>query len=291
MNTEKSILNPWWLVIILSLIWGCSFILIKKSLIAFTPNQLACLRLSISSLAFSPIVWSNRKEIPWNMLLKFFIVGATGSGIPAFLFFAAQTQLSSSVAGLLNSLTPIWTLLLGVTIFKSGITSNKITGVIIGFLGAASLLLMGDERSLGGNPLYGGLIVLATFCYGLSVSLVESSFKGVRPLLISAVSFFTIGPPAMIYLFSTDFIEILTTNPDAQMALLSVTTLSLFGTVFASILFYYLVQRTSAVFGSSVTFLMPIVAFGWGLADGEVLDVEHITAMVLILVGVYLIKK
>jgi len=283
--------NSWFILVFLSIIWGCSFILIKKSLIAFTPVQLACLRITISSLAFTPVVWYHRKDIDWSFFFKFFLVGLTGSGIPAFLFFIAQTQVSSSVAGLLNSLTPIWTLVIGIFIFKTGFTKNRILGVALGFAGAVSLLLLGGEKYIGGNPYYGILIVLATICYGTSVNIVQTFFSKTKPIVISAVSFFTIGPIGLIYLLSTDFIELLTTNKDAGYALGAVTLLSLFGTVMASILFYHLVQKTNAVFASSVTFLMPIVALAWGVVDKEIIGIPHIIAMVMILSGVYLIKK
>lgn len=291
MSENKIENSSWILLTILSLIWGCSFILIKKALIAFSPVQLACLRLSISALAFTPIVLYYRKSIPWSRLGTFFLVGITGSGVPAFLFFMAQTNVSSSIAGVLNSMTPIWTLMLGGLFFSTGFSPQKIFGVGIGFLGAASLLWKGGDESIGSQPVYGFLILLATFCYGLSVNMVQHFFKETRPVIISAVSFFTIGIPAAVYLFTTDIFSIWQTNPDAPYALGAVTTLSLFGTVIASIIFYYLVQKTNAVFASTTTYFMPIVALAWGVLDKESIGVYHLISMALILAGVYLIKR
>ncbi|MFZ1705175.1 MAG: DMT family transporter [Saprospiraceae bacterium] len=290
--TENKIDNTaWFLLIILSLIWGCSFILIKKSLIAFTPVQLGCLRLGISSLAFTPVILYYKKEIPWNRIGTFFIVGLTGSGIPAFLFFMAQTKVSSSIAGVLNSMTPIWTLILGGLFFSTGFTKHKMIGVLIGFIGAASLLWKGGDANMSQNFSYGLLIVFATMCYGFSVNMVQHFFKKTKPVIISAVSFFSIGIPALVYLLTTDFVLVLQTDENAVYSLLAVTALSLFGTVIASVLFYYLVQKTNAIFGSSVTYFMPIVALAWGLVDHEIIGLMHIISMALILVGVYLIKK
>ncbi len=289
---KKPIENTSWAILLfLSLVWGCSFILIKKSLLAFDPVQLACLRLGISSLAFAPIVFWHRRDIDWAQWPKFVAVGLTGSGIPAFLFSFAQTQISSSVAGLLNSLTPIWTLIIGIFIFRLSFNKIKLLGVILGFVGAASLILLGNETSLGGNPIYSILIVIATVCYASSVNMVQAFFSHTKPIIISSMSFFLIGPPALVYVFFTDFTTVMLTHDDALFSLGSVTLLSLMGTVMASILFYVLVQKTSAVFASTVTYLMPIVALIWGLLDNEPVTLLHIAGMSTILVGVYITKK
>jgi drug/metabolite transporter (DMT)-like permease len=291
MSDNKVDRTAWLLLIGLSLIWGCSFILIKKALIAFSPYQLGALRLGISSLAFTPVILIYRKEIPWNRLGTFFMVGLTGSGIPAFLFFIAQTKVNSSIAGVLNSMTPIWTLILGGLLFKTGFSKLKLAGVLLGFVGAVSLLWKGNGQDMGNQPLYGILILLATLCYGTSVNMVQYFFSGVRPLIISAVSFFTVGIPAIIYLLTTDVFSIVQNHPDAMYSLASVTALSLFGTVIASVVFYHLVQKTNAVFGSTTTYFMPIVALAWGFLDKEYIGIQHLFSMMLILSGVYLIKK
>ncbi len=292
MDQKKNVDNmSWGILIFLSAIWGCSFILIKKSLIAFDPVQLGCLRLSISSMAFAPIVWWQRKNINWNQWPKFIVVGLTGSGIPAFLFSFAQVHISSSVAGLLNSLTPIWTLIIGIFIFRLKFNNWKFFGVILGFLGAGTLILLGSEDDLGGSPWYAILILIATICYGSSVNMVQAFFSDTKPIIISSLSFFMIGVPAFIWLFCTDFLHVMNTNSQAMYSLGAVSLLALLGTVLASILFYNLVQRTSAVFGSTVAYLMPIIALIWGFADGETISLLHIVGMGMILIGVYFTKK
>jgi len=292
MKTENSVDNlSWGILVFLSLVWGCSFILIKKSLISFDPVQLGCLRLGISSVAFAPIVWWHRQNIIWGDWKKFLAIGLTGSGIPAFLFAFAQTEISSSIAGLLNSLTPIWTLLIGIYLFKLRFTSTKLVGIIFGFIGASTLILLGSEKIFGGNPAYGLLIIVATICYGSSVNMVQGFFSNTKPIIISSMSFFMIGLPAWIWLFTTDFVHVMKTDESALFSFGSVLLLSLFGTVLASILFYHLVQKTSAVFGSTVTYIMPIVALFWGFADGEVISFLHVLGMSLILFGVYITKR
>ena len=283
--------TSWAIMIFLSLVWGCSFILIKKALIFLDPVQLACLRLGISSIAFAPVVFYYRNEINWSDWPKFIAVGLTGSGIPAFLFSFAQTQVSSSVAGLLNSLTPIWTLIIGIFIFRLSFNNRKLVGVILGFLGAASLILLGSKKSLGENPLFGIYIIIATVCYAISVNMVQAFFSKAKPVIISSMSFFMIGPPALVYVFFTDFVQVVNTNPAAWYSVGAVTLLSLMGTVMASILFYNLVQRTTAVFASTVTYLMPLIALAWGIFDGEYITWLHYAGMATILIGVYITKK
>ncbi|MEZ4909962.1 MAG: DMT family transporter [Saprospiraceae bacterium] len=281
----------WFLLGFLTFVWGCSFILIKKSLIAFTPVQLACMRLGIAAIAFSPFIVKYRHEIDWSKWKIFLAIGATGSGIPAFLFFFAQTEISSSIAGLLNSLTPIWTFLIGVFIFRLHFSKLQLWGVVIGFLGAALLILLGDSKILGGNPWYAILPVIATICYAASVNMVQAYCKNTRPIIISAVSFFLTGVPLLIFLFTTDVIHRFKTHPESLYSLGAVSVLSIFGTFISSILFYMLVQRTSAVFGSTVTYLMPIVALFWGFLDGETISILHFLGMGMILIGVYISKR
>lgn len=278
------------ILIFLTVVWGCSFILIKKSLLAFSPVQLACMRLGIAAIAFSPLIVKYRREIDWSKWKKFLAIGITGSGLPAFLFFIAQTEISSSVSGLLNSLTPIWTFLIGIFIFRLAFHKLQMWGVILGFLGAAILILLGDKHVLGGNPWYAILPVIATVCYAASVNMVQAFFKDTKPVIISSVSFFLTGVPLLIYLFTTDVINRFQHHPDALYSLSAVATLSIFGTFISSILFYMLVQRTSAVFGSTVTYLMPIVALFWGFLDGETISILHFIGMGLILLGVYISK-
>lgn len=283
--------SSWGILIFLSILWGCSFILIKKALISFDPIQLGCLRLGISSLAFAPVVWWHRKDIEWGRLPLFMAVGLTGSGIPAFLFAYAQTEVSSSLAGLLNSLTPIWTLIIGLFLFRLKFSKIKLAGVITGFIGAGMLILLGNGGVENGIQWHGLLIVVATVCYGSSVNMVQAFFGDTKPVIISSMSFFVIGIPALIWLFTTDFLHVMAHDSQAWWSLGSVTILSLFGTVMASMIFYYLVQKTSAVFGSTVTYLMPVVALAWGILDGETITTLHIAGLALILAGVYFTKR
>jgi drug/metabolite transporter (DMT)-like permease len=276
---------------VLSLIWGSSFILIKKALIAIKPVELACLRISISAIAFIPVLYFNWHKVDWRKWKAFLIVGALGSGIPAFLFAFAQTGISSSLAGLLNSLTPVFTLIIGILVFRQKFKILQFTGVILGLIGAVSLVLMDSAAGISEAWYYAMLVIIGTVCYATSVNTVQFRFQKVTPVIVSSVSFALIGPPAIIYLAGTGFFTEVLSRDYAAYSVAATFILSIFSTVLASILFFGLVQKTSAVFGSSVTYIMPIIAISWGLADGEVLLWFHLIGMAMILTGIYLIKS
>lgn len=279
------------ILFILSIVWGSSFILIKKALIAFEPQQVASLRITISALAFTPVVLYYRKQILWSKWKTLLAVGLTGSAVPAFLFSTGQTELSSTITGILNSLSPLFTLLFGIIIFGAAVIQRKIIGVLLGLSGAILMVVFAEEGGASSNLAYGLLIVLAAACYGLSANIVSFRLKGMKSLHLSATSFFLVGLPAIFYLFSTDFVQVLQTDDYALKSLAAVTFLSLIGTVAASVIFYYLIQKTSALFGSTVAYLMPIVSVFWGLLDGEFINLFHFFGMGLILFGVYLSRN
>ncbi len=276
---------------VLSLVWGSSFILIKKALISFDPFDLACMRLGVSALAFTPVIIYNRKRIPWHRWKLFLTVGLCGSGIPAFMYFLAQTNINSMISGLLNSLTPIWTLIIGIIIFKNPMDKYKTTGVLIGFIGAASLMIFGESEGSNSNLWYGLFIVVGTLCYGMSGNLVKHYLQDVDSIIISATSFFLVGIPALIIMLMRGSIFEVTMSDQVMYSFGALLLLSLIGTVLATIIFYKLIQETNAVFGSSVAYIMPLVAIFWGFLDGEGLGLVVLISMALILSGVYLIKK
>jgi drug/metabolite transporter (DMT)-like permease len=188
-DTAKS----WLILVVLSMIWGSSFILIKKSLIAFSPEQVACLRISISALAFIPFLAARFKRIDWKKWRYFLLVGVTGSALPSFLFAFAQTQINSTMAGILNSLTPLFTLILGMLFFGAPFILKKTGGVFLGLLGAILLILWSNDQGLSGHWVYALLVIGATICYATSVNTVGAFLKDVHSVTISAVSFSFMG--------------------------------------------------------------------------------------------------
>ena len=284
-------IGSWIVLIFLSFIWGSSFILIKKSLIAFDPIEVGALRVFITFLGFFPVVLYHWNKINWSDWKKFLAVGIMGSALPSVLFAIAQTQVSSSIAGVLNSITPVFTLIIGVLLFQQKTKQNQIIGVGFGFIGAILLLLGDKSNDTSSNISYGMMIVLATICYAYNVNSIKAWFKDTSPIIISAVSFSLLGPICAIYLFSTTFIEHLTTHEYGWHSLAAVIFLALIGTGLATILFFKLIQDTDAIFGSSVAFVIPIFAVLWGLFDGESFYLIQVLGMVLVLIGIYLIRE
>ncbi len=295
MNTETSNSTSWkpYLILgILSLIWGSSFILIKKALIVFMPVDLGFLRIGIAFLMYLFFIIREVKKVDWTLWKSYLAVGLLGSGFPSFLYAIAQTEITSSVTGILNSMTPIFTLLIGVILFTSSVTKQAKLGVIIGFLGAASLILFSDNNQLGGNPIYGLFIIGATICYACSVNLVKARFQHVNPITVSSISFLFIGPIAITYLIiQPAWYYNLQAHDYGLHAISATAILAILGTFLANIIFYRLVQLTSAVFASSVAYLMPMVVLFWGIIDGESIGLFHLIGIVSILIGIFLIRK
>ena len=281
----------WVLLILLALIWGSSFILMKRGLTAFLPDQVAAIRISVACLATIPLVAHRLKELPRKSVPYIAVVGLFGSGIPAFLFATAQTRINSSLAGMLNGLTPLFTMLLGGVFFRTKFSSRQIAGVFTGFLGAAGLILVRSDGQIGADSGFAFLIVIATLFYGLSVNTIKSHLGEVNSFVISGVSLLFVGVPYLIYLFCTDFTYRLQHVPGAGMAFASVMLLGLMGTALSNVLYFQMVKISSPLFASAVTYLIPVVALAWGLGDGEGLHPLHILAMGAILGGVALISR
>lgn len=281
--------NDWAAFIILSIIWGTSYILIKKSLIAFDSTQVASLRISIAMIAFLPVVIMNFSKIDWSKWYLYLIIGLAGGGIPPFLFAIAQTRINSGLAGALNTLTPIFTLLFAIILFKDRLDKRKLVGVIVGLLGAG-LIIYHTNTSFEGGIYYSSLIILAAAIYAFNANMVKKFFNDHDPLVLTAISFFVIGPSALLMLVNGDFVHVLKIDSNAMFSLGAVTVLSVFSTVLATVLFFKLIQKSNAVFASSISYTIPIVAIFWGYLDGERYNFFLLISLAAILVGVYLIR-
>lgn len=279
------------IIIFLALVWGSAFILMKRGLEAFSPFQVASLRLVIAGLFLSPYVIIKLKELPKSSIKYFLLVGIIGNGIPAFLFTVAQTKLSSSIAGALNSLTPLFTLIISVLIFKNQPGLFRIFGVIMGLAGALILIFFKENSSFNTDSEYGMLLILATLFYGISVNTIREKLKAFSPILIGSVPLFFISIPAMGILFNTEFLEVLNSHPKAWSSFGYICILAIVGTSISVIIFSKLIQMTSAVFASSTTYLVPVVALAWGFLDGETISFAQWIGMIGILAGIYLINK
>jgi len=278
---DSKLLN-WVILITLALIWGTSFILIKRGLRSFSSTQVASLRVFITYLVLLPVSLRHIRKVDRNNIASLLIIGIIGNALPAYLYPAAQTRIDSTVAGMLNSLTPVFTLFIGIFIYKRKATLNQVSGIILGLIGAAGLLYRGDFSF---DPT-GLLIVLATLFYGISSNQV-TRIKGMNGLVITSLAFFFIGPVAGINLLMSDFTTAIATD-QWLLNLGYIALLAVIGSAFALAIFNILIIRTSPVFAVSVTYLAPVVSTMWGKADGEFITPFMIISVFCILAGVYL---
>ena len=285
-------MKSWSILIVLALVWGSSYILMKKALVVFEPMELAGLRILISSLFFLPFFIKNFKKIVWQNWKYYLIVGLLGSGFPALLFAFAQTKLNSSLTGILSSLTPLFTLITGILFFSKSINRNQVIGVIVGLSGALLLMALGNEQAQFDLQTLGftTLVVLACLFYALSSNTVGSKLPNKSSFDIST-SAFTFLLPLGIAILCNEQVWIPLKQSNGLEGLAYVGVLSLGGTVAASVLFFHLVQIRDAVFASMVSYLIPIVALMWGFLDGEKISLIHAAGMTLILFGVFLTRK
>ena len=287
---KKSYL-PWILLMALSLVWGSSFILMKRGLTAFDSDEVAALRITIASIFLLPLLVKYHKIDLQKNLKGLILMGVFGNLIPSFLFTKAETQISSSLTGMLNALTPLFTILIGVLFFKQTITKVKFFGVTIGFLGAIGLIVFGDSQEQSKNVMYCLLVVAATLCYAISVNGIRAYLSDIHPITATVWAFTLTGPIAAIYLFGfTDVVKHATESPYGASALGYISVLAIFGTAISVIVFNYLIKLSGAIFAASCMYLKPVVAIGWGLFDGEVVNPLQIAAVFVIIAGIWLIN-
>ncbi|MEN8153149.1 MAG: DMT family transporter [Acidobacteriota bacterium] len=288
-NLLRSRFWQWVALMVLALVWGSSFILMKRGLESFSNEQVASIRIFASFIFFSPFFLKNYKFINRKNIRSLLIVGFLGSFIPALLFTKAQTVIDSSLAGILNSLTPMFTLIIGWLFYKSTINARKILGLLLGLSGAVGLVYKGSDV-LGSINTYSLLIVLATICYGITANEIKARLQDMDGVKITMLGFLLSGPFAGIHLLFTKFPD---TGADKYVYtnLGYILILALFSSVLALILFNSLIKHAPLLFSVSVTYLIPIFAIMWGVFDGEKITIFDLMWMGVILLGVFLINK
>ena len=283
--------GDWALLLGLSIIWGFSFFFIKKGLIVFDAFQVGALRIFLAFISILPLALFRKMPLKKRNVIPLIWIALLGSGLPPFLFSIAQLKIDSSVTGILNATVPLFTLLLGVFFYKIAFNKNQLVGVLAGLLGAVLIVLIRSDGSFEFNFAYALLVIAATLCYGMNANLLKKYIHDIDPITVAFYAFVFIGPFAGLYLFTTDFLEVMKTNPNAWSSLWYLIILAVLGTSYALVVFNVLVQRTSALFATTVTYLIPIVAVFIGVLDGETLGVIHILGLGLILFGVYITNK
>jgi len=282
----------WIYLVVLSLIWGSSFILIKKGLVGLTPVQLGAIRIIFTTVFLFVVGFNRIKSIKLKEWKWVILTGLLGTFFPSFLFAFAETEIDSSVASILNSLVPLNTIILGFFVFRLKSTRRQVLGVFIGLTGTMLLILNGASLNPNQNYLYVAFVILATLMYAASVNILKRYLQHVSALTIAVGNFTAIVLPALIILvFSGFFNPEVLSAPTLKPALCYMLILSLFGTAIAKVMFNKLVHIATPVFASSVTYLMPIIAVFWGVLDGERFGIVQGLATLIILIGVYLAHK
>ena len=277
----------WLYLSILALVWGSSFILIKKGLVGLSAFQVGSLRIIFAAVFLLIIGFKTLSKIPTQKWKYIAITSLFGTFIPAYLFAIAQTEIDSSISSILNSLTPLNTLILGALVFGLKFKRNQIIGILIGLLGSALLILNGALNHPEQNYYYAILVIIASICYAINVNLIKKYLSDLSPLSITTGNFMVLFTPALLVLFFSGFFEVVN-EIKVQHSLLFIIILGVLGTGIANILFFKLIQMSSPVFATSVTYLIPVVAFSWGIFDNEMLTPVQFFGAFIILIGVYL---
>jgi drug/metabolite transporter (DMT)-like permease len=275
---------------ILALVWGSSFILIKRGLLGLNPFQLGALRIVFAALFLLLIGFKSIAKIQMHHWKYLAMTGLLGTFLPVFLFSVAQTQITSAVSAILNSLTPLNTLVLGILFFGIDFQRRQIWGVVIGLAGSALLIVNGAMENPSANYYYAILLIVASICYAINVNLIKTHLSDLNPVSITTGNFIILLIPALLVLYFSDF-WVAVEQESTQNVLVYIVILGVVGTALANILFFKLIKISSPVFASSVTYLIPVIAFLWGLLDNESLTWVQLLGAMIVLGGVYLSAK
>ena len=290
-------LMAWVLLLVLAGIWGTSFILMKRGLLVFSALELGATRVSVAALLLLPFALRHVRQVERGRFKWLAVSGVVGTLIPAFLFAYAETRLASGLAGVLNALTAVFTLLVGALLFGQRLTALRVLGIALGLAGTVVLMGLGGSGGEAtptgeGNAWYGLYIVAATVGYGVSVNVIKHRLNGLTPMAVTSLLLLLIGGPALAYLLlGTGFLHKLATVPGAWAAFGYIALLATMSTAVAMVLFNRLIQQSTTLFASSSTYLIPIVALGWGALDGEAFNVWHGVGMVIILLSVFIVHR
>jgi drug/metabolite transporter (DMT)-like permease len=254
--------KKWLYLILLALVWGSSFILMKKALIGLTPIQLGALRIIFTGLFLFSTSASSIKKIKRKQWKYITFTAFAASFFPVFLFAFSISQIDSAVVS-----------------------------ILIGLVGCAILILSGASLNENQNYWYSILVLIASVGYALNVNMVKKYLQDVPPRAIVTGNFLLIFFPALMVLYSTGFFSEYVYNKQGLIALVYVAVLAIFGTGLAKIMYNKLVQISTPIFSSSVTYIIPLVAVFWGLIDGEQFGVIQLLGGIIILLGVYLVNK
>ena len=284
--------NKWLYLFLLSIIWGSSYILIKRGLVGLSPIQLGSVRIIFSTVFLVIMGHKSLKGLTKNEWKWLVVTGFLGTFFPSFFFAFAQQHINSSVAAIMNSLTPIFTLLVGIAFFATKMLARQYVGVLLGFIGSVGLIWGGTQISANQPTGYVLLIMCASMCYAVNIYFLKHKLANVSPMAMTLGNFIAILPPAVVLLLFSDFFSIVKfQNEEVITSLGFIALLAFFGTAIAKVMFNRFIKMASAVFASSVTYTLPVVALFWGMLDGERIGLFQLLATAVILIGVSLAHR
>ncbi len=293
---SKNLLS-WSLLILLSFIWGSSFILMKRGMTAldgtpiFSHTQVAALRVTIAATALLPFtIMAFRKVKNFKKFLLFFIIGMTANFLPAFLFTYAETEVSSGFAGMLNSFTPIFTVIISVMFFSQKMTKIQVFGTFVAIVGSFLLMFSGYNITFAGSWSHILAIVLATLFYGISMNLIKFKLSDFKAMEVTALCYGSFIIPAYCVLFASGTHQVIQNSPKAIEGLFFISILALVGTAFSGVVFNKLIANSTTIFSSSVTYFIPIVAVFIGFLVGEDINMNQVGSMFIIIIGVFTVN-
>ncbi len=289
--------------------------MMKRGLEAFSPVQVAGLRLTLAGIflfpwflkytVFKPYHHPFREEhLPKNDdskvkvvqpkdYLYLFLSGVLGNAIPALLFSIAGQRIPSGLSGILNAFTPMFTLLLGVWLFKDKLTRNGMYGVFIGLAGA--LFLFGPSLLKGGTKIdrIGACLpLISALLYGYNINIIKHKLSHLPSMVKTAYPFVFVAILYSIILWNTDVLKVWEVNPDlAWNSFGYLFLLGFVGSALSMVIFNYLILHTSALVASTNTFVIPVTAVMWGLLDKEVLTWNIFIGLGFLLTAVYMVMK
>lgn len=248
------------LYIALGIVWGCSFIFIKLGLEFLTPFGVAFGRCALGALAL--LVYLKIKGLSLvrdrKMIGHLWVVALLLNVIPGILFAWAETEVTSILAGIINAVTPLMTLIAIIVVSRNEIpTTPQVVGLLLGFLGV--LIVLGAWKGLGDNPLWAILILLAAVtCYGFSFPYSRRFIlpAQLKPEVMAATQV-TLGAITLLPLF---LINGIAKNEYRLGPVLAMVALGVFGSGFAYIWNFIIMRDAGSAIASSVTYVTPLVA-------------------------------
>lgn len=287
------------LLVLLALLWGPSFLFIKIAVAEIPPLTLVAIRLTLAAVFLYVFLRVSGRKLPrgWSEWKKFIFMGFFANSLPFVLFSFGEQRADSGLASILNGTTPIFTVLLAhLFVEDERLTANRLTGVLVGFLGILLIFAPELARVAGGRAVESrealiGLLafVAASVCYGIAIVYSRKRLRGLPPL---------VGPAAQLICAAAIVLPLalIVDQPfDLRPSLpagLSAAALGLFGTAFAYLVYYRLVDSAGATFISLVTYLLPPIGVILGVAVlGEDPGLYALAGMAVIIGGVMLVNR